>query len=137
MRSNRLIKCSYTFHSQFQTGGRLEIYLVDGTYELFRHYYAVPSARDENGIEVAAVRGVLASVLGMIKEGATHVAVATDHVIGDPPAFATACRTAKRAADDGRIVTFGIRPEHLLVSENGNGVATITLEAVEHLGDMP
>jgi 5'-3' exonuclease len=59
----------------------LEIYLVDGTYELFRHYYALPSARDRDGREVAAVRGVLASVLGMIKAGATHIAVATDHVI--------------------------------------------------------
>jgi 5'-3' exonuclease len=59
----------------------LEVYLIDGTYELFRHYYALPSARDESGREVAAVRGVLASVLGMIKGGATHVAVATDHVI--------------------------------------------------------
>jgi 5'-3' exonuclease len=59
----------------------LNIYLVDGTYELFRHYYALPSARDSDDREVAAVRGVLASVLGMIKEGATHIAVATDHVI--------------------------------------------------------
>ena len=59
----------------------MKVYLVDGTYELFRHYYALPSARDEDGREVAAVRGVLASVLGMIKEGATHIAVATDHVI--------------------------------------------------------
>jgi 5'-3' exonuclease len=59
----------------------LEVYLVDGTYELFRHYYALPSARDAGGNEVAAVRGVLASVLGMIKDGATHIAVATDHVI--------------------------------------------------------
>jgi len=59
----------------------LEVHLVDGTYELFRHYYALPSARDTEGREVAAVRGVLASVLGMIKEGATHLAVATDHVI--------------------------------------------------------
>jgi len=59
----------------------LDVYLVDGTYELFRHYYALPSARDEHGREVAAVRGVLASVLGMIREGATHIAVATDHVI--------------------------------------------------------
>jgi len=59
----------------------LEIYLVDGTYELFRHYYALPSARDDAGREVAAVRGVLASMLGMIKAGATHLAVATDHVI--------------------------------------------------------
>ena len=60
---------------------RVDVHLVDGTYELFRHYYALPSARDENGREVAAVRGVLASVLGMIREGATHIAVATDHVI--------------------------------------------------------
>lgn len=59
----------------------MDIYLVDGTYELFRHYYALPSARDQQGREVAAVRGVLASVLGMIKNGATHIAVATDHVI--------------------------------------------------------
>jgi 5'-3' exonuclease len=59
----------------------LDIYLVDGTYELFRHYYALPSARDSDGREVAAVRGVLSSVMGMIKDGASHVAVATDHVI--------------------------------------------------------
>src|SRR6201993_4443339 len=51
-----------------------EIYLVDGTYELFRHYYALPSARDRDGREVA-------SVLGMIKGGATHIGVSTDHVI--------------------------------------------------------
>jgi 5'-3' exonuclease len=59
----------------------LEVHLIDGTYELFRHYYALPSARDQDGREVAAVRGVLSSVLGMIKAGATHIAVATDHVI--------------------------------------------------------
>lgn len=59
----------------------MEVYLVDGTYELFRHYYALPSARDAQGREVAAVRGVLASMLGMFKAGATHLAVATDHVV--------------------------------------------------------
>lgn len=59
----------------------MEVHLIDGTYELFRHYYALPSARDADGREVAAVRGVLASVLGMIHSGATHVGVATDHVI--------------------------------------------------------
>jgi len=48
---------------------------------LFRHYYAVPSALDQEGFEVAAVRGVLRSVLGMIKDGDAHIAVATDHVI--------------------------------------------------------
>ncbi len=59
----------------------MEVHLVDGTYELFRHYYALPSARDQDGKEVAAVRGVLTSVLGMIHNGAAHIAVATDHVI--------------------------------------------------------
>jgi 5'-3' exonuclease len=59
----------------------VDIYLVDGTYELFRHYYALPFARDKDGVEIAAVRGVLSSVLGMIRGGATHIAVATDHVI--------------------------------------------------------
>ncbi len=48
---------------------------------MFRHYYALPSAKDSGGREVAAVRGVLTSVLGMVKGGATHIAVATDHVI--------------------------------------------------------
>ena len=59
----------------------MKVHLIDGTYELFRHYYALPSARDSDGREVAAVRGVVASVLGMISGGATHVAVATDQVI--------------------------------------------------------
>jgi 5'-3' exonuclease len=59
----------------------MNVYLVDGTYELFRHYYALPSAKDVDGHEVAAVRGVLASVMGMIRNGATHLAVATDHVV--------------------------------------------------------
>src|SRR4051812_29034640 len=60
---------------------RMEVHLIDGTYELFRHYYAVPRARDAGGHEVGAVRGVLASVLAMINGGATHVGVATDHII--------------------------------------------------------
>jgi 5'-3' exonuclease len=59
----------------------LDVHLVDGTYELFRHFYAMPPARDAEGREVAAVRGVLRSILGMLNGGATHVAVATDHVI--------------------------------------------------------
>src|SRR6202034_2489855 len=59
----------------------MEVHLIDGTYELFRHFYAVPHARDAEGREVGAVRGVLASLLGMLKGGATHIGVATDHVI--------------------------------------------------------
>ena len=59
----------------------MEVYLVDGTYELFRHFYAMPSARDKDGHEVGAIRGVLASILGLVQHGVTHIAVATDHVI--------------------------------------------------------
>ena len=60
----------------------MHVHLIDGTYELFRHYYALPSARDASGMEVAAVRGVIRSIFGMIRRGeATHIGVATDHVI--------------------------------------------------------
>ncbi len=57
------------------------VYLIDGTYELFRHFFAVPSRADASGQEIGAVRGVLASVLSMIEGGATHLGVATDHVV--------------------------------------------------------
>ncbi len=59
----------------------MDVYLIDGTYELFRHYFAVPAAADVNGQEIGAVRGVLNSVLSMIEGGATHIGVATDHVV--------------------------------------------------------
>jgi 5'-3' exonuclease len=59
----------------------VDVHLIDGTYELFRHYYALPSAHDSDGREVGAVRGVIGSVLSMIQQGATHIGVATDHVI--------------------------------------------------------
>src|ERR1700686_4046177 len=59
----------------------MDVHLIDGTYELFRHYFAVPSTTDSNGQEIGAVRGVLTSVLSMIEGGATHIGVATDHVV--------------------------------------------------------
>lgn len=59
----------------------IDVHLVDGTYELFRHFFAVPSARDASGQEFGAARGVVASVMGMLEGGATHVGVATDQVI--------------------------------------------------------
>ncbi len=59
----------------------MQVHLIDGTYELFRHFYAWPSMRDADGREVGAVKGVLASVLSLTKDGATHIGVATDHVI--------------------------------------------------------
>ncbi len=59
----------------------MDVHLIDGTYELFRHFFAVPAAADVNGEEIGAVRGVLTSVLSMIERGATHIGVATDHVV--------------------------------------------------------
>ena len=59
----------------------MNIHLVDGTYELFRHFFAVPSSKDDAGNEIGATRAVVGSVLGMLEDGATHLGVATDHVI--------------------------------------------------------
>jgi len=59
----------------------MNVHLIDGTYELFRYFFAVPSAKDTNGQEIGAVRGVLGSVLSMLEAGATHLGVATDHVV--------------------------------------------------------
>jgi 5'-3' exonuclease len=59
----------------------MQVHLVDGTYELFRHHFAVPSHHDPDGIEVAATRGVVGSVLMMLEGGATHLGVATDHIV--------------------------------------------------------
>jgi 5'-3' exonuclease len=59
----------------------VDVHLVDGTYELFRYYFAVPSHVNRDGQEVGATRGVLGSMLGLLQDGATHVGVATDHVV--------------------------------------------------------
>src|SRR6266851_921677 len=63
------------------TGDDRDVQLIDGTYQLFRHFFAVPSTSDSNGQEIGAVRGVMSSVLSMIERGATHIGVATDHVV--------------------------------------------------------
>src|SRR2546427_5442806 len=59
----------------------MDVYLVDGTYELFRHFYAMPPHSNEQGEEVAATRGVLGSIAVMLESGVTHIGIATDHVI--------------------------------------------------------
>jgi len=59
----------------------LRVHLLDGTYELFRHFYAMPHQQGRDGREVAATIGVLGSVLGMLEGDTTHLGVATDHVI--------------------------------------------------------
>ena len=59
----------------------MDVHLIDGTYELFRHFFAVPASAAMDGQEIGATRGVLNSVLSMIERGATHIGVATDHVV--------------------------------------------------------
>jgi len=60
----------------------VQVHLVDGTYELFRQFLAPrPGHTDDDGVEVGATRAVTASVLTMLEDGATHLGVATDHVI--------------------------------------------------------
>ena len=60
----------------------MQVHLVDGTYELFRQFLAPrPGHRDHDGVEVGATRAVVSSILAMLEGGATHLGVATDHVI--------------------------------------------------------
>ena len=59
----------------------MKVHLLDGTYELFRHHFGLPSHVTATGAEVAATQGVLSTVLAMLDGGATHLGVATDHVI--------------------------------------------------------
>ena len=59
----------------------MQVHLIDGTYELFRQFFARPSHRTAAGREVAATRAVVSGLLRMVSDGATHIGVATDHVI--------------------------------------------------------
>ena len=59
----------------------MRVHLVDGTYELFRYHFALPHHQTASGQHVGAVRGVLGSMAQLLEEGATHVGIATDHVI--------------------------------------------------------
>ena len=59
----------------------MRVFLVDGTYELFRHFFGQPPHLNSSNVEVAATRGVLNSVFSLLADGATHLGVATDHVI--------------------------------------------------------
>jgi 5'-3' exonuclease len=57
------------------------VHLVDGTYELYRHFYGLRRISKGEDPGFGAVKGVLGTVLQMIETGATHIGVATDHVI--------------------------------------------------------
>jgi 5'-3' exonuclease len=75
----------------------VEVHLIDGTYELFRHYFAVPSRVGPSGAEVAAAGGVLDSMLGLLEGGATHLGVATDREIRS---FRNALYAGYKAGED-------------------------------------
>jgi 5'-3' exonuclease len=59
----------------------VQVYLIDGTYELFRQFFGRPSSAATDGAEMAATRGVVWSVTSLLAQGVTHLGVATDHVI--------------------------------------------------------
>ena len=59
----------------------MNVHVVDGTYELFRHFFAMPPRSDIEGKEVGALLGVTHSIVSLLRDGATHVGVATDHVV--------------------------------------------------------
>ena len=61
---------------------RFDLHLIDGTYELFRAFFAVPSSKNDRGAEVGATRGLLRTLYALLRTpGVTHVACAFDHVI--------------------------------------------------------
>src|SRR5215217_1343612 len=70
-----------SFGSRFTNLPRMIIHLIDGTYELFRHFYGLRRFNKGNDKAFGAVVGVLDGVLEKIEKGATHLGVATDHVI--------------------------------------------------------
>lgn len=59
----------------------MRVHLVDGTYELFRYHFALPKRQSASGQHIGAVRGAVGSMLNLLQDGATHVGIATDHVI--------------------------------------------------------
>lgn len=87
--------------SQKNIRATIDVYLVDGTYELFRHFFAVPSSKDASGQEIGAVRGVVGSVLSMLESGNRYVGVATDHII----------ESFRNALYDGYKTGEGVDPE--------------------------
>ena len=66
---------------RFGDNARMIVHAVDGTYELFRHFYGLRRFTKGTDRPYGAVVGVLQTILQMIEQGATHVGVATDHVI--------------------------------------------------------
>ena len=89
----------------------MNVHVIDGTYELFRHFFAVPPRRDAQGEEVGALLGVARSVVAMIRDGTTHLGVATDHVV----------ESFRNDLYAGYKTGAGIAPEHHIAFEDRFG----------------
>jgi 5'-3' exonuclease len=107
----------------------MQVHLVDGTYELFRYHFALPSHLTADGQEVGATRGVAGSMLQLLEEGATHVGIATDHII---PSF-------RNELYDGYKDGSGIEPElhsqFPLVEELLEALGFVVFAMVEYEAD--
>lgn len=107
----------------------MQVHLVDGTYELFRYHFALPSHVTKDGQEVGATRGVAGSMLQLLEEGATHVGIATDHII---PSF-------RNELYDGYKDGSGVEPELAsqfpLVEELLDALGFVVFPMVEYEAD--
>jgi len=107
----------------------MDVHLVDGTYELFRYHFALPSHITADGQEVGATRGVAGSMLMLLEDGATHVGIATDHII---PSF-------RNELYDGYKDGSGVEPELLsqfpLIEELLDALGFTVFPMVEYEAD--
>ena len=117
----------------------MEIYLVDGTYELFRAYFAMPKLESPGGQPVGAVRGLIQSMLSLIRENhVTHIACAFDSVIrsfrndlfhgyktgdGTPPDLLEQFPLAERA-----VSSLGVRVWPMVEFEADDAIATAVVK---------
>ncbi|HVT75981.1 MAG TPA: 5'-3' exonuclease H3TH domain-containing protein [Acidimicrobiales bacterium] len=103
----------------------IRVHLLDGTYELFRHFYGQRDESTRTG--TAAVRGVLSTVLQQIQDGGSHIAVATDHVI---ESFRNTLWTGYKTSagmDPELLSVFGLLEDALVAM----GVATFAMVELE------
>jgi len=112
-----------------QDPAAMKVHLIDGTYELFRHYHALPRRANASGQEVAATAGVVGSILGLLEEGATHVAVATDHVV---ESFRNRLWPGYK---DGSGIEPALRSQFELVERALAGFGLVVWPMVEHEAD--
>lgn len=107
----------------------MDVHLVDGTYELFRYHFALPSHVTADGQEVGATRGVAGSMLMLLEDGATHVGIATDHII---PSF-------RNELYDGYKDGSGVEPELAsqfpLIEELLDALGFVVFPMVEYEAD--